>query len=111
MPPPTRITSTLVKVLDIFLDDPDAERFGMDIMRATGFPSGTVYPILTRLLSAGWLDAHWEQIDPVREGRPARRWYRLTALGVRSAQAELAAYRRRHAPRRGAANARPTWES
>lgn len=111
MPPPTRITGTLVKVLEVFLDDPAVERFGLDVMRATGFPSGTVYPILTRLLNAGWLDAHWERIDPVREGRPARRWYRLTALGLDSARSEVAAYRRRRAPRRGAVNPRPTWQS
>lgn len=111
MSPPTRITATLVKVLEVFLADPAAERYGLDVMRATGMPSGTVYPILTRLLSAGWLDAHWEDIDPVAAGRPARRWFRLTPEGERSARAQLAEYRLRRAPRRGAVIPRPTWES
>ena len=111
MTPPIRITTTLVAVLEVFLDDPTVERYGLDVMRVTGYPSGTVYPILTRLLSAGWLDAHWEDIDPVSAGRPARRWFRLTPHGAQSASARLAAHRQRHAPRRGAMNPRPTWES
>ncbi|UWP79978.1 PadR family transcriptional regulator [Dactylosporangium fulvum] len=106
-----RITTTLVKVLEVFLVDPAAERYGLDIMHATGCPSGTIYPILIRLQSAGWLQSHWEEIDPVLVGRPARRWYRLTPHGVQSARVELAAYRQRRAPRRGAVKPRPTWES
>jgi DNA-binding PadR family transcriptional regulator len=109
--PPIRTTTTLVKVLEVFLDDPAAERYGLDVMRVTGYPSGTIYPVLTRLLDAGWLDAHWEDIDPVLAGRPARRWFRLTPHGEQSARAQLAAYRQRHAPRRRTVNPRPTWES
>jgi PadR family transcriptional regulator PadR len=100
-----------VQVLEVFREDPAAERYGLDVMRATGCPSGTIYPILTRLQAAGWLQAHWEQIDPVLAGRPARRWFRLTADGVQCARAELAAYRQRRAPRRGAVKPRPTWDS
>ncbi len=111
MAPPIRITTTLVKVLEAFLAEPAAERYGLDIMRATGCPSGTIYPILTRLQSAGWLQAHWEDIDPVAAGRPPRRWYRLTPEGVESARAELAAHRQRRAPRTGTVKPRPTWES
>lgn len=35
---------------------------GFDIMDETGLPSGTVYPILTRLTRRGMLDSRWE--DP-----------------------------------------------
>lgn len=111
MAPPLRITTTLVQVLEVFLDDPAAERYGLDVMRVTGMPSGTVYPILIRLQGIGWLQAHWEDIDPVQAGRPARRWYRLTPDGVQSARAELAAYRQRRAPRRGAVKPELTWDS
>jgi PadR family transcriptional regulator, regulatory protein PadR len=111
VPPPIRITIPLVRVLEAFLDDPAAERYGLDVMRVTGYPSGTVYPILTRLLDAGWLRAHWEDIDPVAAGRPARRWFRLTPHGAESARAQLAAHRQRNAPRRGTMTPRPTWES
>src|SRR5690349_12515083 len=69
-------------------------------MRATGHPSGALYPMLTRLLAAGWLEAHWEDVDPVAEGRPARRYYRLTPDGLALARTELAELSARLAPDR-----------
>jgi PadR family transcriptional regulator PadR len=62
----------------------------MDLMKATGLPSGTLYPVLVRLEQAGWVEAAWEDLDPVAAGRPARRYYGLTADGVRAARLELA---------------------
>jgi PadR family transcriptional regulator PadR len=85
-----RVTTAVVKVLAALLQDPAAERYGLDLMAETGLPSGTLYPILARLQRAGWVDAQWEQIDPVTAGRPARRYYVLTLDGVASARAELA---------------------
>jgi DNA-binding PadR family transcriptional regulator len=38
----------------------------------------------------GWLTSAWEDIDPAAAGRPARRYYRLTAQGAGEAQAALA---------------------
>jgi PadR family transcriptional regulator, regulatory protein PadR len=57
--------------------------FGFDIMNATGLTSGTVYPTLDRLEDQGLLRSRWE--DPRiarREGRPPRRYFRLTAAGT-----------------------------
>lgn len=57
-------------------------RYGFDIMDGTGLPDGSVYPILRRLHRAGLVSASWE--DPTRArgtGRPARRYYDLTAEG------------------------------
>ena len=62
----------------------------MEIGAAAGLPSGTVHPILARLEGVRWLQSRWEDIDPRVEGRPARRYYRLTADGVESARAALA---------------------
>ena len=57
-------------------------RFGLDIMRATGLPSGTVYPTLTRAELSGFVRARWEnEAVATREGRPRRRHYELTAPG------------------------------
>ena len=57
-------------------------RYGFDIMDATGLPDGTVYPILRRLEGRGQLVGRWEdEQDAFRDGRPARRYYELTALG------------------------------
>lgn len=110
MAAPIRTTTALVKVLELFLTDPEADRYGLDVMRATGFPSGTVYPLLVRLQHAGWLGARWEEIDPVATGRPARHLYRLTPHGVRSAREHLAAHRQRRS-KGTAVKPRPTWES
>jgi len=81
----------VVKVLVAFLDDPAQDRYGLDLMRDTGLPSGTLYPILARLERAGWVRAHWEEIDSAAQGRPARRYYRLTPDGIQAARANLAA--------------------
>ena len=73
MATPLRVTAAVSKVLAAFLEDPAVDRYGLDLMRASGHPSGTLYPILLRLQNAGWVEAYWEEIDPVRAGRPARR--------------------------------------
>lgn len=85
-----RMTIPVAKVLSALLADPAADRYGLDLMKASGLPSGTLYPILQRLQDAGWLESRWEEIDPVAEGRPARRYYRLTGLGVAEARTGLA---------------------
>ena len=96
-----RITTSVIKVIAALLTDVDADRYGLDLMRATGLASGTLYPILVRLEGAGWLEAHWEDVDPVAEGRPARRYYRLTPTGITAGRHELAALRQQHAEVKG----------
>ncbi|MEH1127244.1 PadR family transcriptional regulator [Micromonospora sp. CPCC 206061] len=86
-----RVTAAVAKVLAVLLADPDTDRYGLDLMRATGHPSGTLYPILLRLQRAGWVSAHWEEIDPVVAGRPPRRYYRLTPDGTVAARTAVAA--------------------
>lgn len=86
-----RLTVAVAKVLAAFLIDPTQDRYGLDLMGESGLPSGTLYPILARLERAGWVRAQWEDIDPVAQGRPARRYYRLTPDGVQAARVSLAA--------------------
>jgi len=86
---PPRMTTQTLAVLSTMLGDPDADWYGLDLSKRSGFKPGTIYPILDRLLKAGWLDRRWEDIDPVTEGRPRRRLYRLTAVGAPSAQRAL----------------------
>ncbi|GIF99460.1 PadR family transcriptional regulator [Catellatospora citrea] len=105
-----RLTVSVAKVVSALLADPDAERYGLDLMKTTGLPSGTLYPVLQRLQQAGWVTAHWEQIDPAAEGRPARRYYRLTPQGAtdgRHALAELHASTQPNTAGRGQAS--PAW--
>ena len=69
-------------------------RFGFDIMAATDLTSGTVYPALDRLESLGLLRSHWEDAAAAHaEGRPARRYFRLTAPGATALQAALERFR------------------
>src|SRR5215207_7820550 len=89
-----RMTIPTQLVLRALLEDPAQERYGMEIGAAAGLPSGTVHPILARLEGLGWLESRWEDVDPRVEGRPPRRYYRLTASGAQSARDALArAYR------------------
>jgi DNA-binding PadR family transcriptional regulator len=85
------MTTSVLKVVAALLADPAAERYGLQLMQATGLPSGTLYPILVRLERAGWVESRWEQTDPAAEGRPARRYYRLTTDGAAEARREVAA--------------------
>jgi PadR family transcriptional regulator PadR len=91
MPAEVRITTTVARVLRTFLDDIAAPRYGFELMRLTGLPSGTLYPILARLEAAGWLISAREQIDPVTAGRPPRREYRISPQGAQTARTDLAA--------------------
>ena len=69
--------------------------YGFDIIDSTGLPSGTVYPALSRLERDGYVRSAWENEGHAHEqGRPARRYYRLTAPGVRALNEALAYYRR-----------------
>lgn len=86
-----RITPTLARVLRPFLEDPRAPRYGFDLMQIARLPSGTLYPILARLERANVLTRQAEDIDPVVEGRPARKFYRITPEGELLARRELAA--------------------
>jgi DNA-binding PadR family transcriptional regulator len=85
------MTTPVVKVVSAMLADPAADRYGLDLMHDTGLASGTLYPVLVRLETAGWVVSRWEEIDPVAEGRPARRYYRLTPTGAEAGRVELAA--------------------
>jgi PadR family transcriptional regulator len=81
-------------VLQALLSDPSREMYGVEIGSDAGLPSGTIHPILARLEGVGWLESRWEDIDVRAEGRPARRYYHLTAAGAEAARDALArAYR------------------
>ncbi|HEV3361658.1 MAG TPA: helix-turn-helix transcriptional regulator [Pseudonocardiaceae bacterium] len=86
-----RMTVPVARVLRVFLDDTTVPRYGFDLMDVTGLASGTLYPILVRLERAGWIVAAKEDIDPVAEGRPARKNFTLTGVGERSAREQLVA--------------------
>jgi len=83
-----------LKVLEAFLENPTDELAGADVAKRSGLASGTLYPILLRLESAGWFESRWEKIDPASEGRPRRRLYRLTRSGLTRASEVFGSFKR-----------------
>lgn len=60
----------------------DGELWGFELSRLSGLAAGTIYPILQRLAAAGWVVSRWEdQAVAEADGRPARRYHRLTVEG------------------------------
>jgi DNA-binding PadR family transcriptional regulator len=84
-----RITLQTLHVLRILLTDPTSEHYGLEISRDTRLPTGSIYPILTRLETAGWVTSAWEDIDESAAGRRRRRNYRLTDDGMEWARLEV----------------------
>jgi DNA-binding PadR family transcriptional regulator len=78
-----RITLPTATVLTALVQ---GHRHGFEILDVTGLRAGTVYPILRRLEENGLVESSWEDAESARrKGRPARRNYRLTREGQRTA--------------------------
>ncbi len=97
-----RMTTPRRLALAALLDDPQRERYGLELALDAGLAPGTIYPILVAFERVGWLTSHEEDIDPSAEGRPRRRYYVLTGAGVAAAR-EAAATAPRRAPGQSAA--------
>ena len=89
-----RMSLQTLRVLEAFLEKPTEQRSGAEVHQRCGLASGTLYPILIRLESAGWFVSRWESIDPSSAGRPRRRLYRLTTTGLRRASEIFATFSR-----------------
>ena len=89
-----RMSLQTLRVLEAFLENPTDELSGADVQKRGGLASGTLYPILLRLESAGWFVSRWETIDPASAGRPRRRLYRLTPSGLKRASEVFASFGR-----------------
>lgn len=94
MQPLSRITPATIDVLSV-LDAGGQPTWGLAIIKQSGRPAGSVYPILERLDQAGWLTSSWEENDE-RPG-PRRRYYALTSDGAVAARSAIAAFRARPA--------------
>lgn len=84
MQPPIRKTRQTVLVLEALLSARAEWVHGYALSRETSLASGTLYPLLQRLMSAGWLDTKWAESDT--PGRPPRHLYRLNGVGTRLAR-------------------------
>jgi PadR family transcriptional regulator, regulatory protein PadR len=93
-----RMTPAIGRVLKAFLDDPAAKRYGFELMQITGMTSGSLYPTLAKVERAGWIRGEREPIDPREQGRPARRYYMLTAEGATTGAAALTEFSQQFRP-------------
>src|SRR5580693_955788 len=100
-----KLTGPLERVLRAFLADPAAPRYGYDLMKASGLPSGTLYPLLSRLQEQGLVSSAWEPAGTDASGRPARRYYWLTDEGIQTGREELARADSARPRKRGAGRA------
>ena len=83
-----RMSLQTLKVLGVFMANPTSDHYGLEVAKQIGLAGGTLYPILARLESHGWLESKFESFDPEANRRP-RKYYRLTGLGSKEARKEL----------------------
>jgi PadR family transcriptional regulator PadR len=83
----SRVTPATTDVLRVLAGSADPT-WGLQIVKQSGRPAGSVYPILDRLERMEWVSSEWE-MDDSRTG-PRRRLYRLTAEGAPAAAAVIA---------------------
>lgn len=89
MEPLSRVTPATIDVLRV-LDGSTDPCWGLFVIKSSGRPAGSVYPILERLESMGWVTSSWEA-DDSRPG-PRRRYYELTEGGAAAASETIAAF-------------------
>jgi PadR family transcriptional regulator PadR len=75
------------EVLALFAEDPAFWTFGLEIIRHTGIPSGSLYPLLRQFEERGLLQSSWEELeDAVAARRRPRKRYRLDPSGAETAR-------------------------
>lgn len=89
-----RVTPATALVLKSLLSAESV--WGLQIVKDAGKKPGTVYPILDRLESAGWVQGDWDMSE-VRKG-PRRRYYRLTSEARPFAVEYVKAQEAKHRP-------------
>jgi len=83
MEPLSRVTAATLDVLSALLDS-GTSTWGLAVIKASGRPAGSVYPILDRLEKSGWVSSDWGD-EPDRPG-PRRRYYEFTTDGALAAR-------------------------
>src|SRR3712207_1468224 len=91
MSPKTSLSYSAAVILQAVAND---YKYGFDVMDVTGLPSGTVYPALRRMEEAGLVRSKWEsEASAQRDGRPARKYYEVTATGKEALAEAVRRYR------------------
>ena len=77
MPEHVTLTVPVAKVLAALLGDPHGDHYGLELIKATSLPSGTLYPILLRLEQDGLVTSAWH----AGEAGPGRKIFQITTHG------------------------------
>lgn len=93
----SRLTPATIDVLKMLVAA-EGPVWGLQLVKTTGRPSGSVYPILDRLESSGWVSSAWED-DTSRQG-PRRRYYQLQQEAREIALAAITTVENRQAAER-----------
>jgi len=82
-----RVTATTLRVLQVLVANQSLRQgtYALELARAARVHIGSIYPILARLEKNSWVSSEWELENPI-EGKPRRRFYRLTDDGLSAAQ-------------------------
>jgi DNA-binding PadR family transcriptional regulator len=90
-----RNTPSLRAILEVMLEDPEIPRYGYELVKLTGYGSGTVNVLLDKLEGEGFVSRSWEDSDPGAVHRPLRRYSQLTEKGVAFAREKLGEWERK----------------
>ncbi|MFI7709101.1 PadR family transcriptional regulator [Nonomuraea sp. NPDC049480] len=97
---PIRLTAPTSDVLSVLLEAAaeNTPTYGLAICQTTGHGSGTVYPILRRLETIGWVRSYWDDSEATG---PRKRLLEMTAQGRGEAASALAQRQAKSSGRRG----------
>lgn len=84
-----RVTAPTVTILRALLASPEPI-WGLQLVKATGLKTGSVYPILGRLEDAGLIEGRWEEDES--RGGARRRVYMPTEAGATQGAEMIAAF-------------------
>lgn len=84
-----RLSRQMLEILAVMVEGRHEDLHGRLIGKRAGISSGTLFPGLARLESAGWITSDEEDGDPAQLGRPLQRIYKLTGPGETAAREEL----------------------
>jgi DNA-binding PadR family transcriptional regulator len=99
-----KINGRALELLMMMAVRPQQEYSGSELSKSLGISSGTLYPLLLKAENAGFLNAHWEDGDPVELGRPRRRYYRINGAGIDAVDARMRRLNVKLRPRGGVAD-------
>lgn len=80
------MTKLELRFLSVFLNSLNKKFYATEIAEILSVSYGSVIPLLMRFEKMRWLEIEWENIDPRVEGRPKRKYFGLSEVGITKAK-------------------------